>query len=697
MPTLEEGDKGVTTCAKAFDEVAAPRTPATSSKVFAATIFASSGLLFLIEPMAAKQLLPWFGGGAAVWATCLVFFQCVLLLGYCSSALLARIKHVRLQLIVQSSLVLCSAALLWVFRFFPGRPIHSSHPAGDCLLALARNIGLAYFVLSATTPLLQSWCSLTQTMKVPYRLFALSNLASLLALLAYPFEVERLLNLNTQLTIWRSSYIGFAVLFCGTAIQVWRHLPRAAEKRPAVPAKTKTSEKINRNAWVALAACSSALLIAVTNMLCQQIAPMPLLWIAPLAVYLTTFVLCFERQELFRKGVYQVLAPLALIGLIWVKSHPNIGLRSGVGISLVCLFFLCMFCHGQLAALKPAPRYLTVYYVYVALGGALGALFVGLFAPAVFHDLLEVEIGIGFCLVLALRFLFGYRAKVFLVLAGLFCISAVWIAGIAGQIDNHTTTYRGRNFYGILSIREYSTEIGLRMRLLVHGAVLHGAQALAEEERRDPLTYYSPLSGIGYVLSDSSAPRRIGVVGLGAGTLAAYGRPGDNFYFYEINPLVIELAHSRFSYLQDSKAHITIREGDGRLLLEEEEGQRFDVLVLDAFSGDSIPIHLLTKEAFACYLRHLNRNGVLAVHVSNNYLDLRPIVADLGAQFALPAVLIHSDGVPNRQISPADWILLTKRENFVEQAKRAKGAELLKVSNGRLWTDQYSNILDVLK
>jgi hypothetical protein len=678
------------------DAVMIQTAPASSSKVFAATIFASSSLLFLIEPMAAKQLLPWFGGGAAVWATCLVFFQCVLLLGYFSAFLLARIRSVRSQLIIQSSLVLGSALVVWA-RFFPTGPIHSGHPAADCLLTLTRGIGLPYFVLSTTTPLLQSWCSLSQRIKVPYRLYALSNLASLVALLAYPFEIERYLGLNTQLTIWGNTYIGFALLFGGTAIQVWRNLPRETRTPGATVGQTGPGQSNDRISWVCLAVCSSALLMAVTNILCQQIAPIPLLWITPLAVYLVTFVLCFEREQLFQRRAYQFLAPLALVGMVWVNAQPYIGMRAAVGISLGCLFLLCMFCHGQLAALKPAASHLTQFYLYVSLGGALGALFVGLFAPAAFRDLFEMEIGIAFCLVLVLRFLFGYHAKAFLLLTGLLCIAAVRFAGIGGQIDTSVTTYRVRNFYGALFIREFSSKTGNRVRVLVHGGVLHGAQALAENEKRKPLTYYSPESGIGFLLAHRSAPRRIGVVGLGTGTLAAYGQPGDEFRFYEINPLVIALAHSKFSYLHDSKAHISIREGDARLSLEQEGNRKFDVLVLDAFSGDSVPVHLLTEEAFACYLHYLNRTGILAVHISNNYLDLRPVLADLGAHFNLPTVLIHSRGASNGQICPADWVFLTQRQDFIARAKQTKNAKLLRVSGKRLWTDQYSNLLQVLK
>jgi spermidine synthase len=675
-------------------------------KSFAIPIFASSTLLFLIEPMIAKQMLPWFGGAAAVWAMCLIFFQCALLLGYVYAHVSTRTLALRSQILTHALLVTLSALALLKFGPLHSHLVSTGHPAYAALKALATSIGIPYFVLSSTTPLLQAWYARTERTKLPFRLFALSNLASLLALLAYPFLLERFLTLGTQLAVWQAGYALFALLslfvgiraFVGTRPLQHRSAPAICHSDSPQDRSEQgghaTSGWREKITWIALAACPSALLLGVTNALCQNIAPVPLLWIAPLAVYLISFILCFDHDGFFRPLVYRWLTPVALVALIWMEGQSKLGLVLGISGSLFCLFVICMFCHGQLAALKPGSESLTVFYVSLAVGGALGGLFVGLLAPVLFNDFFEIQVAIAVCLILVLRFLFGYHSKPFLLVCGVVTLVAL---RLVGSTDKRFVVYQARNFYGALSVREYSDGLGKKVRFLMHGGVLHGNQILTERDKRQPTTYYGRQSGAGVSLSRRSLPQRVGIVGLGAGTLAAYGRSGDDYRFYEINPLVADLASSEFTYLRDSKARVSIALGDARLSLEREPARRFDVLILDAFSGDSIPVHLLTREAFQCYFRHVDPDGILAVHISNDYLDLRPIVADVAADFRRPALVVNSGAIPDHYISASQWIVVTGDNTFLNEMERTGSGQVLRRSGGRLWTDQYSNLLAVLK
>lgn len=660
---------------------------------YAITIFTSATLLFVIQPTIAKQLLPWFGGAAAVWATCLVFFQCLLLLGYLYAHLSIKFLSSRLQVLIH--VLLLASSVVAVFASSPSDQHAAAvgSPVYECLKLLARSIGLPYFVLSSTTPLLQAWYTRGANTGLPYRLFALSNLGSLIALLAYPLVMERFLEIESQLAIWRWTYVIFAVVCFSVAIRALRYRAEVAS-HSSVRHEGEKRDWSRNLIWMSLAACSSALLLGVTNDLCQNIAPIPLLWIIPLAIYLVSFVLCFDYERLFKPAAYQVLLPTALIGLVWAEANAAMTIKLAIPIYLSCLFIICMFCHGQLALLKPPARDLTSFYLCLSLGGALGGVFVGLLAPALFVDFFEAKLAICACLLLSLRFLFGYRSKLFLLTCGLVAIVSL---RAFGGLDQGSRTFKQRNFYGVLSVREYTDSAGNKVRTLVHGAVTHGGQLLTGERRLEPTFYYGRKSGVGIALQRSIPAHRVGIIGLGTGTVAAYGKPGDYYRFYELNPLVTLFAYSKFTFLRDSRARVDVAPGDARLSLEHEPNEHFDTLVVDAFSGDSIPVHLLTREAFQCYFRHLNKDGVVAVHVSNQYLDLRPVVSDIAARLGSQALLVPSAAEPKHSVEIADWILVTRDRSFLQEIARTRRGEFISPGPHRLWTDQYSNVLSALR
>jgi len=657
---------------------------AADKAAYASAIFASALLLFLIQPMIAKQLLPRFGGAASVWTACMMFFQVMLLLGYLYAHWSTKHLSCRAQGITHSVLIALGAALSWIP---PGKTGAVDHPVWGVIGLLAGSVGVPYFVLSATSPLLQSWYSTVGRTRVPYRLFAVSNLGSLLALLAYPVMVEPALELRLQLQAWRLAYLVFAGF--GMAV-AWRAICCGTPKspRPGMPATGHLSEKA---LWVALAACPSALLLAITNNLCQVMAPVPLLWIAPLAVYLITFIVCFDHGPLFGRAVSRVLVPAALMAMVWVQGHLDTPLLAAVSLYLGALFVVAMFCHGQLVELKPEASRVTSFYLCISLGGAMGGIFVGLAAPKVFPDFFELQVAVVASLLLSLRLLFHYRSRTFLGITG---VAALLLLRILTDSTGKGVEFRGRNFYAALAVSQNQG-----FRELLHGKVIHGSQLVSSygsSTAPEPTTYYGRQSGMGIALERAHGPQRVGAVGLGAGTLAAYGRPGDSFRFYELNPMVEKLARSRFTYLGTCRASVEVVLGDARLSLENEPNQNFDTLVLDAFSGDAIPTHLMTREAFRCYFRHVKPDGLIAVHVSNEYLNLAPLVAGLAADHGWQTLRVESPADKERGISRAIWALVSPDGEYLRGLERQRIGRVLTAGRTRLWTDQYSNILAVL-
>jgi hypothetical protein len=651
------------------------------------TIACSAALLFAIQPIVAKSLLPRFGGSAGVWVTCMMFFQIVLLLGYLYSFWITRYPGPRTRTAVHLALLLLSLSAL------PLRSAPTWTPANPTLAILwdlAASVGLPFFLLSTTNPLVQSWCTGPRGSRLPYRLFAVSNTACLLALLAYPVAIEPVLTAPAQLRWWSFGYLAVAVLIAAGAIsnRTWTY-----EDEPGAPAGADATA--NRPVlWIALAACGSTLWLAVSNYLSQEVAAIPFLWVLPLSLYLLSFVLCFEWEGWYRPALFRWLLPAA-----WIAIGSRVGLtgksgdlRVDIPVLLAALFIVCLFCHGELARTKPVRRQgLAFFYLTIATGGAIGGVFVGVAAPNVFSSFLELPISVVASVFLALVLIYGVTSRGRLIrLAALAIAAFVAASSFRGGTTNVASA---RNFYGTLQIRD-SGEGDLATRTLYNGRTEHGVEFLSAGRRDVPTAYYGHKSGIGLLLDSSmAANRRVAIVGLGAGTLAAYGRKGDFFRFYEIDPAVIQAASTDFHFLEDSAAATDVVTGDGRLRLEQEPLHSFDLIVLDAFSDDAIPVHLLTREAFQVYFARLRAGCPLAIHVTNRYLDLSPVVESLAAAFQKSVLRIASPGDPERQTLAANWDIVSDSDETI--GKLRPYADPGGGKRGPLWTDEYSNLFQV--
>ncbi|MCS7043118.1 MAG: fused MFS/spermidine synthase [Bryobacteraceae bacterium] len=632
-------------------------------------------LLFLVQPMAGKRLLPLFGGSAAVWSSCLLFFQSVLLAGYVYAHLLARRLEPRRQAVLHA---LVALACLLAPRVPPragGDPLH-------VLLALAGTVGLPYFLLSTTSPLLQHWLALADSRSRPYRLSAWSNAACALALVAFPFLLEPRFPLSRLERLWHALFAAEAFLLAAVAFLLWRLRP-AAPPRPLVDG-ARWRERLR---WLAWSALGSAFLVATTAHLTQVVAPAPLLWVAPMLVYLLTYVAAFAREEMPGRR----LARHALLGLLGMALallflDLQAVLAAKLGLYCLGLFLVCLFAHGTLAASKPEPARLTSFWTHAAAGGALGSLLAGVALPSLLKGYFELPLLMALTAPLCLWKLRG---------GSRWATQAAWMAAIFAAtpslalVENHYSGLvdAGRNFYGSLRIvDEPATDGRPKLRKMLHGLVVHGSQFLAPELEDTPTAYYGRASAAGLLLSRPGAPRRAGIIGLGAGALAAYGRPGDVFRFYEINPMVVGFSRRYFTYLARSAARIEIAEGDARLTLAAEPPQRFDVLAVDAFSGDAIPAHLLTREAFALYLRHLAPGGALAFHISNQYADLAPVVRALAADAGVSCTRMSSPPDARAAALASVWMV-------VDTARPASAP----ADRRYLWTDDENSILRVLR
>ena len=670
--------------------------------LYAATIFLSAFLLFLVQPIIARQILPWFGGAASVWAVCLVFFQSVLLAGYAYADWTSRRMTPRRQAKIHIALLALSLLLLPILpdvRWKPGGDAGTA-PVLAILGLLGVTIGLQYFLLSATSPLLQSWYWRHYKHAVPYRLFALSNFASLLALLSYPVVLEPWLRGTLQSYGWSVLYGGFAVL---CALTAWLSV-RAAGVTPAPVIDVDTGNApptaSQRVTWIIYAAMGSCLLLGVTNHLTQNIASIPFLWLAPLSLYLITFILCFDHPRWYVRPLFIVLMAAALPAMAWFTE--SLDLRIAAPLYAAGLFVCCMFCHGELYRLRPAPRYLTAFYLMISIGGALGALMIGIAAPLLLKGYFELGITIAACALLLFWTALALQRWMAVLAFGVASVSAVLVIK---NVTEYSTDVRvmARNFYGVVRTKDFQTPAPFRV--MYHGAINHGGQLLGPEVRRKPSTYFGQSSGYGRTFASLPAgPRRVGVLGLGAGAIAAYARKGDLFRFYEIDPQVAAVAMLEFSFLKDSPAQIEVALGDGRLSLEREAPQRFDLLAIDAFAGDSIPMHLLTREAMAVYVKHLAADGVMVFQATNRFVNIAPVVARLAGEFGMSAVMVTDEPANSYTtgedywLSATDQIIVTKNRAILEApALRAVVQTLPHDPGFRLWTDDFYNLLGVLK
>src|SRR5271156_1245857 len=662
--------------------------------LYGLTIFLSAFLLFVVEPMAAKQLLPTLGGSSAVWTTCLVFFSVMLLLGYLYAHWIStNFKPIRQAIL---HIVLLTAALLTLGAHVrPGPTAVSYHPAVTVFRALATVIGLPYLALSATTPLLTAWYAGSFGSDSPYRLFALSNLASLLALGSYPLLIEPGLTMRQQTGLWSGGFLLFAVL-CGAI--AWQGRRRVASPMPEQAALSGHPEPF----WFLLALGGGMMLTAVTSHMSANIAAIPLLWLPPLALYLLTFILAFQgawlpvRQSMLRF----VLVAVASMAYMLRDIRTQLPIAVSVPLFLIALFIVCFFLHGELYARRPVTAGMTRFYLVAAAGGAAGTLLVGVIAPLVFranYDLACTLVVVAL-IALAATWQDGWGVRM------------IWMVGATAAIVVLSTQVRQydddavalmRNFYGTLRVRE--THLPPQSdtdRQLLNGTIEHGAEWFAPQFLGQPLTYYAPNSGLGFAmrLCCGAGPKRVGVIGLGTGTVAAYGNAGDVIRFYEINPPVERLARHWFTFLHDSEAKIDVVLGDARLSLGSEPPQNFNVIVVDAFSGDAIPVHLLTREALALYRRHLRPDGIIAFHVSNQYINLEPVVAGIAGSAGLRAVSVHSHGDEQAGLYYADWILVTANQAFLDQPEIVNNGFSTPTQEGvRVWTDNYSSVFPLLK
>ena len=751
---------------------------------YALTIFFGAFLLFQIQPLIGKYILPWFGGGPGVWTTCMLFFQVLLLGGYAYAHFTSRFLKARTQAIVHGVLLVAALVLLPITPSDSWKPRGDGNPVAEILLLLTVCLGLPYFILSSTGPLMQQWFSRTNPGVSPYRLYALSNIGSLLALVSYPFVIETNLTRLAQASLWAWGFGAFVACSVFCAVKLWKAKLPEESSREADKVASSDGQKASifvRLAWLLLPACASALLLATTNKLCQDIAVMPFLWVLPLAIYLLSFIICFDNPRWYQRGPFAIALVAALPAVCWALiMETDLSLRWQVVIYSSALFVCCMVCHGELYRLRPDPRRLTGFYLMIAAGGALGGLFVAVVAPLIFSDYYEMHWALLLCgalftiicagdrkstspgqwrwlaCVLTLAMfgggdallawsgrkypdLIGQQVPFMRVLwwSAMGLLVVLWLARkqhrtfqhwrflvcfwlILGLIALGTALWfqaqdfgervlaRSRNFYGTLKVCEYRRDDPQEhYYLLEHGRITHGLQFVHPEYAKWATTYYGDESGLARgIAALPESPRRIGMVGLGTGTMAVFGRAGDYLRIYEINPEVVRLAGSRFTYLSNSPAQVEIALGDARLSMEHEPAQGFDLLALDAFNSDAIPVHLLTREAFELYDRHVKTNGVIAVHVSNRYLDLHPVIQNVAKHFNFKLAFIDfeeeeegEDGEGEWWVYSSTWALLTRNEEILKRPdiQNFVGAAGTNAPVIPLWTDDFASIFQILE
>jgi SAM-dependent methyltransferase len=759
--------------------------------LYALTIFTSAFLLFQVQPIIARSILPWFGGSAAVWTACLLFFQLMLLFGYLYSHLVVQFLRPRRQAVLHLGLLLISLVSLPIIPKAHLKPTGVADPTVGVLGLLLLTVGLPYFLVSTTGPLVQAWYAArlaAGSRAIPYRLYALSNLGSMLGLITYPILVEPYLPVKAQAWSWSIGYVLF-VLMCGALAAGLFRAP-LAEAAPS-PAEVVDEQKEDDPTlggpepkrapgigdllfWLALSSCSSSLLLSVTTHLTQNIAAIPFLWVIPLSLYLLSFIICFGPRQWAWQSWFRPLPFLAIGSLAFFSTDQFKHAESVILIPMFSmgLFVCCVLCHGELARTRPASKYLTVFYLLMSVGGAVGGLFNAIVAPLIFTSHYELEVSIGACAALTLISFYGEGlrpwAASFLVAAALVVggwagllatgtmeeldefniqslsklhpivlwalgalflaqIVAFWIlvydagikwkrgawialSGLTGlalgylvgdaKAIAHEFRLSSRNFYGALHVRDMGSGTETR-RVLINGTINHGHQLLDPERTLEPVGYYVHSSGIGRALRfmhDRGPNNRVGVIGLGSGTLACYGRKGDYYRFYELNPEVEKVARSEFKFLSDTPAKTEVVLGDARLSMEREEPQNLDLLAVDAFSSDAIPVHLLTREAFEIYFRHLKSDGMLVVHVSNRYLDLKPVVLNSASALGKTARLIYTDDEAEEGAAYSDWILVTSQPQVFNDGYFSEAAEPIEPQPGlRTWTDDYSNLFQIMK
>lgn len=698
---------------------------------FSSAIFLGAFLLFQIQPIISKYILPWFGGASAVWTTAMLFFQTLLLLGYFYVFLISKLS-LKKQITLHTALLIVAISSIIYPLYNYQTPILPNinskltgiSPVIQILIVLFTSIGLTYFILSTTSILLQKWFAFTRPGKSPYIFYSLSNTASLLALISYPFLIEPSIQLKMQGLIWSAGFIIYSSFLLICCLQIFISISKSKQKSLKTKNIPLNKSQIRKNIlslWILLPAISSLMLLITTNLLTQSVAPVPFLWLLPLTIYLVSFIICFSGKKWYFRNLYAYVSLIAgYLSLTFIFINiPSLVI--GIIIYGLLLLSICMLCHGELYDLRPKSEHLDIYYLFIALGSGISAIFVGLIAPLFFKGIWETYIGFYLTFLLTIWVFIHYKNSVFYKylrrLAGsdkeLYIVSLIIypVVIIATAIifnilfeSNPFTVKTWRNFYGVLSVKQ-KTSNNTPMISLQYGNVVHGIQLLGKLQQ-EPTSYYTKKSGV--VLAILNHPKykkniNIGIIGLGTGTLAAYGKKGDTITFYEINPLVYEVAKTEFTYLKNSKAKINVIMGDGRLSLEKEikrDQKRYDLLIIDAFSDDSIPLHLLTKESFAIYLKRITPDrGVLIIHTSNQYIDIKPVIVQAAKYYKLNYAFIFNKKSHFPGSYASEWALLSYDKNFLEipAIAQAKYADSQKYKKITLWSDNYSNLFQVLK
>jgi hypothetical protein len=691
--------------------------------VFGLATFLSAFLLFQIQPLISKMILPWFGGTPNVWTTCILFFQSLLFFGYLYAHLLVTLVTPRAQGLIHILLLLAACILVQIIPESSLKPGGTDNPVTAILLILGSCVGVPYFVLSTNGPLLQAWFAQSFPGRSPYRLYALSNLGSLVALLSYPFFFEPWLGASQQAGFWTVGFFIAALFIAIAALSTWHPARAAPAEHSAQALGTWRSDAVTTPAealpwsrwlpWFLLPMIASTALLSTTNQVCQDVAAVPFLWVVPLSLYLISFILCFEHPRWYWRPGYglagMLAAPLVAATLVFTDAFT---ISAQVLVCFAGLFITCMLCHGELARLKPEPQRLTLFYLTLAAGGACGGLLVSVAAPLVFPFFLEFHLTILVSTVIATWVFLQEMLKrypglkmpfaVKLCLSGALLSVVVFLPLLPLHVHAIIKDSEGitRNFYGVIRITHRTNEAGGgRIRAMLHGRVVHGSQFDDDQASLTPTTYYGRTSAIGNVieaLRSEYQTLRIGVVGLGVGTLAAHGSAVDHFRFYEINEAVIRVARDNFRYLSNSKSTADVIVGDARLSMERENAQNYALLVIDAFSGDSIPTHLLSVEAMQVYLDHLQANGVLAIHISNNHLDLRPVVSALAENAGLDFIILERGASPQTGENKSVWLLASEDSSLL--AKSHGELTVPSITDKRiLWSDNFSNLLTLLK
>ena len=729
---------------------------------FALTLFVSATLLFVVQPMFAKIVLPLLGGSPAVWNTCMVFYQGSLLAGYLYAHFTTRWLGVRRQAGFHLVILCLPWLVLPVGMATAWTPPAEANPIPWLLLLLTASVGLPFFVVSASAPMLQAWFANTghPAAKDPYFLYAASNLGSMLALLGYPVIVEPSLSLGGQSVAWTTGYGLLMLLTAGCAVFLWRRGPdlelSMADEEPGRDVPQGDDPTFStRMRWLVLSFAPSSLLLGVTAHISTDIAAVPLLWVVPLALYLLTFVLVFARRSILPHELMVRVQPFVVILLAVLFFH---GVSKMVWLKLllhlVTFFVIAMVCHGELAKTRPRAKYLTEFYIWMSAGGVLGGLFNAMVAPAMFSSIVEYPLVIAvacllrpkldsakpagsgrwFDLALPAAMAFGLgglvlglqargilmtegSASAILAVAGLIVfgfqsrpvrfglgIAATFVVGSLCFGQETNLLHVERNFFGVIRV---SRSPAPAAHVMSHGSTNHGMQRLDPAERCQAIGYYhqsGPLGQVFAALGDPHHAREIGIIGLGTGGITAYAQAGQRVVYYEIDPAVERLARDPryFTYLRDCKAETDVVLGDARLTIGAERDSHFDILILDAFTSDAIPIHLITREAIGMYLEKLTPQGVLVLHISNRYLDLEPILGNIAHDLGAVCHIQKDRDVSAQQQAegkfPSTWALIARRpENLGQLPDDPKWKPVPKSPDYPLWTDDFSNILAVLR